>query len=112
MSVSVSVSVDESLLADTTTTAHRPDRGCRACKQRVKVFYWIGDYSSMIEALKSFFEFVKRHKIHKNESEKCINSIIECVTSSADAETHDDMLLEFYQCLIAGVEDIGGNDVR
>ena len=66
----------------------------------------------MIKALKSFFEFVKRHKIHKNESEKCINSIIECVTSSADAETHDDMLLEFYQSLIAGVEDIGGNDVR
>eukprot|EP01094_Clydonella_sp_ATCC50884_P003193 TRINITY_DN12454_c0_g1_i1.p1 TRINITY_DN12454_c0_g1~~TRINITY_DN12454_c0_g1_i1.p1 ORF type:complete len:470 (+),score=135.38 TRINITY_DN12454_c0_g1_i1:108-1517(+) len=80
--------------------------GCRASKQRVKLFYWLTNYERMIAALKDFLSYVVRNKLHKNEIEKCINSIIECVSTCEDV----DMLLQFYQTLLVGIDDMGGNE--
>lgn len=74
--------------------------GFKALKQIVKILYRRGDYEEMLRRYKEMLTYI-RSAVTRNYSEKCINSILEFVSSSSEL-SH---LEKFYEITLAALRD-------
>mmetsp|Transcript_6044 Transcript_6044/g.12312 ORF Transcript_6044/g.12312 Transcript_6044/m.12312 type:complete len:437 (-) Transcript_6044:212-1522(-) len=74
--------------------------GFKALKQTVKLHYRLGNHSEMMTAYREMLTYIKS-AVTRNSSEKCINSILEHVSSSSNME----LLQEFYETTLKALED-------
>lgn len=81
-------------------------RGFKALKQTVKLHYKLGNHKEMMEAYREMLTYIKS-AVTRNYSEKCINKILDFVSSSQNLE----LLQEFYQTTLQALEE-AKNEVR
>mmetsp|Transcript_25672 Transcript_25672/g.35458 ORF Transcript_25672/g.35458 Transcript_25672/m.35458 type:complete len:438 (+) Transcript_25672:60-1373(+) len=74
--------------------------GFKALKQTVKLHYRLGNFKEMMEAYKEMLTYVKS-AVTRNYGEKCINSVLDYVCSSSNA----DLLQEFYETTLKSLEE-------
>lgn len=74
--------------------------GFKALKQTVKLHYREGHYKEMMEAYREMLTYIKS-AITRNYSEKCINKILDVVSTSQNLE----LLQEFYQTTLWALEE-------
>lgn len=74
--------------------------GFKALKQIVKLRFRLGDFSNMIVRYKEMLTYI-RSAVTRNYSEKCINSILDFVSSSNQMS----LLQEFYETTLAALQE-------
>jgi hypothetical protein len=75
-------------------------RGFKALKQTVKLHYKLGNQKEMMEAYREMLTYIKS-AVTRNYSEKCINKILDFVSSSQNLE----LLQDFYQTTLQALEE-------
>lgn len=78
------------------------NRGFKALKQTVKLYYRLGRYKEMTEAYREMLTYIKS-AVTRNYSEKCINNIMDFVSGSASQNFG--LLQEFYQTTLKALEE-------
>ncbi|KAG6519383.1 hypothetical protein ZIOFF_022876 [Zingiber officinale] len=76
--------------------------GFKALKQTVKLYYRLGKYKEMMEAYREMLTYIKS-AVTRNYSEKCINSIMDFVSGSANQNFS--LLQEFYEMTLKALEE-------
>lgn len=84
------------------------NRGFKALKQTVKLYFRLGKYKEMMEAYREMLTYIKS-AVTRNYSEKCINNIMDFV--SGTASQNFDLLQEFYQTTLKALEE-AKNEVK
>jgi COP9 signalosome complex subunit 2 len=74
--------------------------GFKALKQTVKLHYRLGNFGEMMTAYREMLTYIKS-AVTRNYSEKCINSILDHVSSSSNME----LLQEFYETTLKALEE-------
>lgn len=74
--------------------------GFKALKQIVKLKFRLGDFKGMITRYKEMLTYI-RSAVTRNYSEKCINSILDFVSSSNQMS----LLQEFYETTLAALQE-------
>jgi COP9 signalosome complex subunit 2 len=74
--------------------------GFKALKQTVKLHYRLGNFSEMMTNYREMLTYIKS-AVTRNYSEKCINSILDHVSSSSNTE----LLQEFYETTLKALEE-------
>lgn len=74
--------------------------GFKALKQIVKLKFRMGEFQQMITRYKEMLTYI-RSAVTRNYSEKCINSILDFVSSSNQM----DLLQEFYETTLAALQE-------
>lgn len=74
--------------------------GFKALKQIVKLKFRMGQFQQMISRYKEMLTYI-RSAVTRNYSEKCINSILDFVSSSNQM----DLLQEFYETTLAALQE-------
>ena len=80
--------------------AEKGEWGFKALKQIVKLRFRLGDFSNMIVRYKEMLTYI-RSAVTRNYSEKCINSILDFVSSSNQMS----LLQEFYETTLAALQE-------
>lgn len=75
-------------------------RGFKALKQTVKLHYREGLFADMMGAYREMLTYI-RSAVTRNYSEKCINKILDVVSTSHNLE----LLQEFYQTTLRALEE-------
>lgn len=78
------------------------NRGFKALKQTVKLYYRLGKYKEMMEAYREMLTYIKS-AVTRNYSEKCINNIMDFVSGSASQNFG--LLQEFYETTLKALEE-------
>mmetsp|Transcript_5110 Transcript_5110/g.9638 ORF Transcript_5110/g.9638 Transcript_5110/m.9638 type:complete len:437 (-) Transcript_5110:163-1473(-) len=74
--------------------------GFKALKQTVKLHYRLANFVDMMNAYREMLTYIKS-AVTRNYSEKCINSILDHVSSSSNME----LLQEFYETTLKALEE-------
>lgn len=74
--------------------------GFKALKQIVKLKFRLGDFPNMIKRYKEMLTYI-RSAVTRNYSEKCINAILDFVSSSNQMS----LLQEFYETTLAALQE-------
>ena len=80
--------------------AEKGEWGFKALKQIVKLKFRLGDFEDMIQRYKEMLTYI-RTAVTRNYSEKCINSILDYVSSSNQMA----LLQEFYETTLAALQE-------
>lgn len=80
--------------------AEKGEWGFKALKQIVKLKFRAGDFRTMITRYKEMLTYI-RSAVTRNYSEKCINSILDFVSSSNQMN----LLQEFYETTLAALQE-------
>lgn len=78
------------------------NRGFKALKQTVKLYYRLSKYKEMMEAYREMLTYIKS-AVTRNYSEKCINNIMDFVSGSASQNFG--LLQEFYETTLKALEE-------
>eukprot|EP01104_Vermistella_antarctica_P020845 TRINITY_DN9107_c0_g1_i1.p1 TRINITY_DN9107_c0_g1~~TRINITY_DN9107_c0_g1_i1.p1 ORF type:complete len:448 (-),score=157.92 TRINITY_DN9107_c0_g1_i1:166-1509(-) len=80
------------------------DWGFKSLKQIVKLQFKLGNYEEMMKSYREMLTYIK-NAVTRNYSEKCINSILEFLSTSQQM----DLLREFYETTLAALK-LASND--
>ena len=75
-------------------------RGFKALKQTVKLHYREGAHPQMMKAYREMLTYIKS-AVTRNYSEKCINKILDVVSTSSSLE----LLQDFYETTLNALEE-------